>query len=69
MTLPLWQKVKRTKKPLDEGERGERKSWPKTQHSKNKSWDMVPSLHNKYMGNNGNSDRLYLLGFQNHCRC
>ena len=30
MTLPLWQKVKRTKKPLDEGERGERKSWLKT---------------------------------------
>ena len=23
MTPPLWQKVKRTKKPLDEGERGE----------------------------------------------
>ena len=29
-----WQKAK-TNKPLDEGEREERKSWLKTQHSKN----------------------------------
>ena len=28
----------------------------------------VPSLHGKQRGNNGNSDRLYLLGLQNHCR-
>ena len=35
MTLPLWQKVKGTKKPLDESERGELKSWLKTQHSGN----------------------------------
>ena len=28
----------------------------------------VPSLHGKWMGNNGNSDRLYLFGLQNHCR-
>ena len=34
MTPPLWQKVKR--KPLDESERGEWKSWLKTQHSKTK---------------------------------
>ena len=32
MTPPLWQKVKGTKEPLDEGERGERKSWLGTQH-------------------------------------
>ena len=31
MTPPLWQKAKR--KPLDESERGEWKSWLKTQHS------------------------------------
>ena len=37
MTPHLWQKVKRNKEPLDEGERGEWKSWLKTQHSKN--WD------------------------------
>ena len=35
MISPLWQKVKRTKEPLDESERGERKSWLKTQHSRN----------------------------------
>ena len=34
MTPPLQQKAKRTKEPLDEGER-ERKSWLKTQHSEN----------------------------------
>ena len=35
MTWPLWQKAKRTKEPLDESERGEWKSWLKTQHSEN----------------------------------
>ena len=35
MIPPLWQKVKRTEEPLDEGERRELKSWLKTQHSKN----------------------------------
>ena len=35
MTTPLWQKQRRTKEPLDESERGEWKSWLKTQHSEN----------------------------------
>ena len=35
MTSSLWQKAKGTKEPLDESERGELKSLPKTQHSKN----------------------------------
>ena len=30
-----WRKWRRTKKPLDESERGERKSWLKAQHSEN----------------------------------
>ena len=34
MTPPLWQKW-RTEEPLDESERGEWKSWLKTQHSEN----------------------------------
>ena len=34
-TPPLWQKERRTKEPLDESERGEWKSWLKTQHSEN----------------------------------
>ena len=34
MTPPLWQKARGTKEPPDESERGEWKSWLKTQHSK-----------------------------------
>ena len=32
------------------------------------SWHLVPSLHGSRWGNNGNSERLYFLGLQNHCR-
>ena len=45
------------------------KSWLKTQHSKNEDHG-IWSYHfmaNRW-GNNGNSDSLYLLGLQNHCR-
>ena len=35
MTPPCSRKRRRTKEPLDESERGEWKSWLKTQHSKN----------------------------------
>ena len=35
MTPPLWQKAKKTKKPLDESEGGEWRSWLKTRHSQN----------------------------------
>ena len=35
MTPPFCQKVKRNKKPLDESERREWKSWLKSQHSEN----------------------------------
>ena len=31
----LWQKVKNFKEPIDESERGEWKSWLKSQHSEN----------------------------------
>ena len=34
MTPPLWQKVKE-EEPLDESERGELKSWLKSQHLEN----------------------------------
>ena len=33
-----------------------------------RSWHLVPSLHDKQMGNNRNSDRLYFGELQNHCR-
>ena len=37
-------KQRGTKEPLDEGERGERKGWLKTQHSKKlRSWHLIPS--------------------------
>ena len=31
---------------------------------KTKTWHLVPSLLGKQLGDNGNSDRLFLLGFQ-----
>jgi len=58
-----------TKELHDEGERGEWISWLKTQHSKNK-YHGIWSHHfmaNRW-GKNGNSERLYFLGLQNHCR-
>ena len=45
------------------------KNWLKTQHLKNED-HVIWSHHfmtNRW-GNNGNSDRLYFLVFQNHCR-
>ena len=34
---------------------------------KTKIRHLVPSLHGKWWGNNGNSERLYFGGLQNHC--
>ena len=68
MTPPLWQKVKKNFH-FDESERGELKSWLKTQHSKTKDHDIWSHLFMaNTWGNNGNSNRLYFLGLQNHCR-
>ena len=58
-----------TKKPLDESERGERKSWLKAQHSENEDHG-IQSHHfmgNRW-GNSGNSVGLYFFGLQDHCR-
>ena len=69
MTPPLWQKVKRNSKALDESESGEWKSWLKAQHSENEDHG-IRSHHlmaNRW-GNSGNSVRLYFSGLQNHCR-
>ena len=68
MTRPYGRKQRRTKEPLDEGERGEWKSRLKTQHSKNKDHSIWshPLMANK-RGKSGNSDRFYFLGLQNHC--
>ena len=54
---------RRTKEPLDESERGEWKSWLKTQHSKNQDHG-ISSHHlmaNRW-GKNRNSDTLYYPG-------
>ena len=69
MAAPLLQKVKRTKKPLNESERGEWKSWLKTQYSKNKDHGIWSHhfMANRW-GNNGNSERFYFLRLQNHYR-
>ena len=52
-----------TKEPLDESERGERKSWLKTRHSENEDHGIWSHhfMANRW-GNNGNSERLYLGG-------
>ena len=62
-------KQRGTKEPLDEGERGEWKSWFKTQHSENKDHGIWSHhfMANRW-GNSGNRDRLNFLGLQNHCR-
>ena len=61
MTPPLWQKVRGTKQPLDESERGEWKSWLKAQHSENEDHD-IQSHHfmANRCGNNGN--RAFIWG-------
>ena len=53
--------------PLDEGRRGEQKSWLKTQHLKNEDHGIWAHhfMANRWE-NNGNSDGLYFLGLQNH---
>ena len=58
-----------TKEPLDEGERESEKTGLKTQHSKSGDHDIWSHhfMANRW-GNNGNNDKLYFLGLQNHCR-
>ena len=57
------------KNPLDEGERGEWKSWLKVQHSENEDHGIWSRhLMGNRWGNSGSSVRLYFWGLQNHCR-
>ena len=57
---PKW---RRTEEPLDENERGEWKSWLKTQHSENEDHSIWSHhfMANGW-GNNGNHDRSYFWG-------
>ena len=66
---PYGKKWRGTEEPLDEGERGEWKSWAQIQHSKAKIMASGPITLWQIDGEkNGNSDRLYFLGPPNHCR-
>ena len=69
VTPPSWQKGKRNWKASWWKWKKRLKSWLKTQHSNNKDSGILSShfMANRW-GNNGNSDRLYFLGLQNHCR-
>ena len=67
--MPNGRKQRGTKEPLDEGKkRRVKERWLKTQCSKNEDHG-IQSHHfmaNRW-GKSGNSDRLYFLGFPNHC--
>ena len=64
---PYGRKRRGTKEPLDESERGEWKSWLKTQHSENEDHGIqVHHFMANRWRNNGNGYKLYLLGLQNH---
>ena len=69
MTPPLWQKAKKELKGLLKKVKEEsEKVGLKLNIQKLRSRHLVPSLHGKQMGKHGNSDGLYFLGLQNHCR-
>ena len=69
MTPPHGRKQRGTKESLDESEREDQKSWLKTQHSKSEDHGIWSHhfMANRW-GNNGNSNRVYFPGLQNHCR-
>ena len=52
--------------PIDEGERGEGKTWLKTQHSKNNHGIWSCHFMENRWGKSGNSGRFHFLGLQNH---
>ena len=68
MRVSYGRKQRGTKEPLDKGERGEWKSWLKTQHSQNKDHGFQSHhfMANGW-GKSGKSDRFLFLGLQNHC--
>ena len=69
MTPLYGRKWRGAEESLDEGDEREWKIWLKTQHSKNEDYGILSHhfIANRW-GNNGNSERLYFFGLQNHCR-
>ena len=68
MTHPYGRKWRGTKEPLDESERGEWKSWLKTQHSKTEI--MACSPITPWQIDDGKMETVtdYFLGLQNHSK-
>ena len=65
----LRQKVKKTKEPLDESERGKLKIWLKSQHSKTKIVASSPITSRKIDVDTVEMVRDFILGgLQNYCR-
>ena len=66
---PCGRKQSGTKEPLDDSDRGEWNSWLKAQYSENEDHGI---WSHRFMAsrwrNNGNNERLYFPGLQNHCR-
>ena len=65
MTPPLWPKIKYLLMKVKEGNE---KAGLELNIQKTKITASGPITSWQMMGNNGNSDRLYFLGLQNHCR-
>ena len=71
MTPPLWQKVKRTKEPLDESERREGKSWFKIRIQETKIMASSPITSWQIDGESVETVRDFFFfggGSQIHCR-
>ena len=67
-TTQMAESEEELKEPLDEGERGELKSWFEIQHSKNQDHSIwFHHFMANRRGKSGSSDRFYCLGLQNHC--
>ena len=67
MTLPLMAESKEELKSLLKKVKQEcEKAGLNLKFKKQRSWHLVPSLHGIRWGNNGNSDKFYFLGVQNH---
>ena len=68
MTPPLWQKVKRTKKPLDESEKETEQVGLKLNIQKTKIMASGPITSWEIGGETMETASDYFLGLQNHCR-
>ena len=68
-TILMAEREEKLKSLLMKVKEDSEKAGLKTQYSKNKDHDMRSNhfMANRW-GNNGNSDRLYFGGLQNHCR-